>query len=49
MNIWTILLVLAILGVFGGGFGGWYPHSYGFGGGGLLLIILIVLLVSGRL
>jgi hypothetical protein len=48
MNLITSLLILLILGAFGGGFVGWYPHSFGFGGGGLLLIILIVLLVAGR-
>ena len=49
MNIWVILLILFALGAFGGGFAGWYPHTYGFGGGGLLLIILLVLLLTGRL
>lgn len=49
MSLIGILLILLILGAFGGGFAGWYPHTYGWGGGGLLLIILIVLLVSGRL
>ena len=32
MNIVVLLLILLILGAFGGGFVGWYPHSYGFGG-----------------
>jgi hypothetical protein len=49
MNIWTILIILLILGAFGGGFAGWYPHQYGFGGGGVLLLILILLIVFGRL
>jgi hypothetical protein len=49
MSLLGIILLLAILGAFGGGFIGWYPHSYGIGGGGLLIIILIVLFVSGRL
>ena len=48
MNIWVILLILLIFGAFGGGYAGWYPHSFGFGGGGLLLIILLVLLFTGR-
>lgn len=49
MSLITIILILLILGAFGGGFVGWYPHSYGFGGGGVLLLILIILLVAGRL
>jgi hypothetical protein len=49
MSILGIILILLILGAFGGGFAGWYPHTYGFGGGGLLLVILIVLLLVGRL
>jgi hypothetical protein len=49
MSLLGIILILLILGAFGGGFAGWYPHQYGFGGGGLLLLILIVLLVAGRL
>ena len=49
MSILGIILILLILGAFGGGFVGWYPHTYGIGGGGLLLIILIVLLLAGRL
>jgi hypothetical protein len=48
MSILGIILILLILGAFGGGFAGWYPHTYGFGGGGLLLVILIVLLLVGR-
>jgi hypothetical protein len=49
MSIITILLILLIIGAVGGGLGGWYPHTYGFGGGGLLLLILVVLLLTGRL
>jgi hypothetical protein len=50
MNIWIVLLlVLLILGVFGGGYAGCYPHTYGFGGGGVILLILIILIVMGRL
>jgi hypothetical protein len=49
MNIWAILLILLILGAFGGGYAGWYPHTYGFGGGGLLVLILVILLLTGRL
>ena len=48
MSILMILQILLILGAFGGGFAGWYPHQYDFGGGGLLLIILLVLIFSGR-
>lgn len=45
MNLWTVLLIVLILLAFGGGFGGFYPHTYGFGAGGLLFIVLIVLLL----
>ncbi len=45
----TLALLLLIFLVCGGGFAGWYPHTYGFGGGGLLLLILLVLVFSGRL
>ena len=49
MGLWTILLIVLILGAFGGGFAGAWPHTYGFGGGGLLLLVLILLIVFGRL
>jgi hypothetical protein len=49
MNIWVLLLLLFIFGAFGGGYAGWYSHSYGFGGGGLLILILVILLITGRL
>jgi hypothetical protein len=49
MSLLAILLILLLLGAFGGGFAGLYPHSYGIGIGGILLIVLIVLLVAGRL
>ena len=46
----TILIILLILGCFGGAsFGGPAYYSSGFGLGGVLILILIVLLVTGRL
>jgi len=48
MNIWVIvLLVFLICGAFGGGFGGYYPHSYGIGGGTILIIVLLILVMRG--
>lgn len=49
MNLGAIVLILGIVLVLGGGFGGFYPHTYGFGGGGVLLLILVILLLTGRL
>jgi hypothetical protein len=49
MNVLGIILILLVLGAFGGSFAGWYPHTYGFGGGSLLLVLLVVLLMMGRL
>ena len=54
-NLWTVLIVVAIIALFGGGYGGWYGPSYqpyrthGFGIGGLLVVILLILLATGRL
>jgi hypothetical protein len=50
----TILLVLLILALLGGGTGyygsGYAPfQSYGMGMGGILIVILIILLATGRL
>lgn len=47
MNLLTLLLILLILGAFGGGIGGLYPAHYGYGGGVFLIGILVVLLVVG--
>ncbi|WP_336491178.1 DUF3309 domain-containing protein [Methylobacterium nigriterrae] len=53
MSILTIILILLILGAFGGGFygtGGAYPYrTGGWSIGGILVIVLIVLLLTGRL
>jgi hypothetical protein len=49
MSILAIILILLLLGAFGGGFAGAWPHQYGISVGGVLLIVLIILLVSGRL
>ena len=50
MSLVTIILILLILGAFGGGFyGGPTYRTGGFGLGGILIIVLIVLLVTGRL
>jgi hypothetical protein len=46
MSLLGIILILLILGAFGGGFygyGAWGPH-YGYGGGLLGIILLLVLL-----
>jgi hypothetical protein len=40
--------LLLALGAFGGGFGGFYPHTYGIGIGGVLLIVIVVILIAGR-
>lgn len=47
----TVLLVLLILALFGGGtfYDGGVYRNQGFGIGGVLVVILIVLLVMGRL
>jgi hypothetical protein len=52
--LWTVVLVILILALFGGGFPGWGPwHAhYGYAPislGAVLLIILVVLLLTGRL
>jgi hypothetical protein len=52
INIWTIVIICAVIYLFGGGYGGWYGQRYrpyGFGGGGLLLAILIVLWLTGNI
>ncbi|MET3481562.1 DUF3309 domain-containing protein [Methylobacterium sp. 1973] len=54
MSLVTIVLILLILGAFGGGiyggpgYGG-YGSGYGFGIGGLLVVVLAILLLTGRL
>lgn len=52
--LWTIILIILIFALLGGG--PWGPMGYGYGYGhvglglpGILVIILIVLLVTGRL
>jgi hypothetical protein len=52
--LWTVLLVILIVVLLGGGFPGWGPwHAqYGYAPisiGGILLVILVVLLLTGRL
>jgi hypothetical protein len=54
--LWTILIVILILALLGGYYGGWRGHpGYGayYGPGmsilGLVVIILIVLLLVGRI
>jgi hypothetical protein len=50
MSIVTIILILLILGAFGGGFyGGPTYRTGGFGLGGLHIVVLIVLLLTRRL
>jgi hypothetical protein len=49
MSLLLIILILLALGAFGGGFAGWYPHTYGIGIGGVLIVVLVVLLLMGRL
>jgi len=45
-----VLIVLILVGAFGGSHLGFYPATYGLGGGvGLVLLILLILLVAGRL
>jgi hypothetical protein len=52
--LWTVLLVILILVLLGGGFPGWGPwHAhYGYAPislGAVLLIVLVILLLTGRL
>lgn len=49
MGLLGVILLLFILGAFGGGFVGWYPHTAGIGIGGVLLIVFVVPLLTGRL
>jgi hypothetical protein len=50
----VVLIVLVVLAVGGGHFGGptpgtgYYPANYGYGTGGLLLLILVLFLIFGR-
>ena len=38
----VILLILILFGGVGGGYAGWYPHTYGYGGVGLIVLILLI-------
>jgi hypothetical protein len=43
-----ILVILLLVGAFGGGHLGWYPTHYGYGGGvGLVVLLIILFLVFG--
>lgn len=56
MSVGTLLLIILILALFGGGLGNWGGRGpfygtgyYGGGGLGLVVVILLILVVLGKL